>query len=82
MKKGYFGEFGGQFVPETLMGELGALEAAYERAKNDPAFQAELEGYLSTFAGRETPLTYCRNLSRDLGCRVYLKREDLLHGGA
>lgn len=82
MKKGYFGEFGGQFVPETLMGELGALEAAYERAKNDPAFQAELEGYLSTFAGRETPLTYCRNLSRDLGCRIYLKREDLLHGGA
>ncbi|WP_067047402.1 tryptophan synthase subunit beta [Methanofollis ethanolicus] len=82
MKKGYFGEFGGQFVPETLMGELGALETAYERAKNDPAFQAELEGYLSTFAGRETPLTYCRNLSCDLGCRIYLKREDLLHGGA
>ncbi|WP_342679366.1 tryptophan synthase subunit beta [Methanofollis sp. UBA420] len=82
MKKGYFGEFGGQFVPETLMGELGALEAAYGRAKNESAFQAELEGYLSTFAGRETPLTYCRNLSRDLGCRIYLKREDLLHGGA
>lgn len=82
MKKGYFGEFGGQFVPETLMGELGVLESAYERAKNDPAFQTELEGYLSTFAGRETPLTYCRNLSRDLGCRIYLKREDLLHGGA
>lgn len=82
MKKGRFGEFGGQFVSEALMGALAELEGAFLRFGNDPAFLSSLESYLAEFAGRPTPLTFCRNLSQDLGCRVYLKREDLLHGGA
>ncbi|MGA2934678.1 MAG: tryptophan synthase subunit beta [Methanomicrobiales archaeon] len=82
MKKGRFGGFGGQFVSEALMGALGELEEAFQGFGNDPAFLSSLESYLAEFAGRPTPLTFCRNLSQDLGCRVYLKREDLLHGGA
>ena len=82
MKKGRFGKFGGQFVSEALMGALAELEEAFQRFGNDPAFLSALESYLAEFAGRPTPLTFCRNLSQDLGCRVYLKREDLLHGGA
>ena len=82
MRRGRFGAFGGQFVSEALMGALAELEEAYGRFRKDPAFTAELGSYLAEFAGRPTPLTFCRNLSRDLGCRVYLKREDLLHGGA
>ena len=82
MKKGRFGDFGGQFVAESLMGALLELEDAFQRYGNDPGFLSTLESYLSEFAGRPTPLTFCRNLSQDLGCRVYLKREDLLHGGA
>ena len=58
------------------------LEDAYLKIFPGPAFQKELREYLTTYAGRETPLTFCKNLSRDLGCRVYLKREDLLHSGA
>ena len=82
MKKGRFGDFGGQFVSEALMGALSELEEAFQRYGNDPAFLSTLESCLAEFAGRPTPLTFCRNLSQDLGCRVYLKREDLLHGGA
>ncbi len=82
MKKGRFAEFGGQYVPETLMNALEELEAAYERYKNDASFQVMVQQYLQEYAGRPTPLTFCENLSRRLGCRVYLKREDLLHGGA
>lgn len=82
MKAGSFGEFGGQFVPEALMAPLKELACAYDAARADPGFQEELQTYLAEFAGRPTPLTFCRNLSADLGCRVYLKREDLLHGGA
>jgi len=82
VKKGRFGDFGGQFVAESLMGALLELEDAFQRYGNDPGFLSTLESYLSEFAGRPTPLTFCRNLSNDLGCRVYLKREDLLHGGA
>ncbi|HOB17868.1 MAG TPA: tryptophan synthase subunit beta [Candidatus Methanoculleus thermohydrogenotrophicum] len=77
-----FGAFGGQYVPETLMETLVELEEAYRRARQDPTFLRRLSFYLTEYAGRETPLTYCANLSHDLGCRVYLKREDLLHGGA
>jgi tryptophan synthase beta chain len=80
--KGRFGVFGGQFVPEVLMGALDELEEAFLRFGKDPAFLQTLESYLGEFAGRPTPLTFCRNLSEDLGCRIYLKREDLLHGGA
>ncbi|NYT05811.1 MAG: tryptophan synthase subunit beta [Methanomicrobiales archaeon] len=77
-----FGRYGGQYVPETLMGALGDLDEAYRRIRRDPAFEKRLSFLLHEYAGRETPLTYCANLSRDLSCRVYLKREDLLHGGA
>jgi len=82
VKKGRFGDFGGQFVAEGLMGALTELEVAFRRYGDDPAFLSSLGSYLAEFAGRPTPLTFCRNLSQDLGCRVYLKREDLLHGGA
>ncbi|HOJ96442.1 MAG TPA: tryptophan synthase subunit beta [Methanospirillum sp.] len=76
------GEYGGCFVPETLMGALEELEDAYLKILPDKSFQTELNEYLTTYAGRETPLTWCRNVSRDLKCTVYLKREDLLHSGA
>ncbi len=82
MSRGRFGDYGGQYVPETLMGALDELEEAYRRVRGDAGFQERLAFYLHEYAGRETPLTYCENLSRDLSCRVYLKREDLLHGGA
>ncbi|HOT04216.1 MAG TPA: tryptophan synthase subunit beta [Methanolinea sp.] len=77
-----FGEYGGCFVPETLMAALEELEEGFRTIVPGPAFQEEMDYYLHEYAGRKTPLTFCRNLSRDLGCRVYLKREDLLHSGA
>ncbi|WP_394296518.1 tryptophan synthase subunit beta, partial [Methanolacinia paynteri] len=81
-RPGRYGRFGGQYVPETLMFALDELEENYRKFMADERFRAELDGYLKNYAGRETPLTFCRNMSDDLGCRVYLKREDLLHGGA
>ena len=78
---GRFGRFGGAYVPEILMPALEQLEAAFLDAQDDPAFQAELDDLLTTYAGRPTPLTRCRNLGRGKA-RIYLKREDLLHGGA
>ena len=81
-RPGRYGRFGGQYVPETLMFALDELEENYRKFMADKGFRAELDGYLKNYAGRETPLTFCRNMSEDLGCRVYLKREDLLHGGA
>ncbi|HUQ92991.1 MAG TPA: tryptophan synthase subunit beta [Bryobacteraceae bacterium] len=81
--RGHFGEFGGRYVPETLMTPLDMLEAAYVEARKDPAFQSELDELLSTYAGRPTPLYYAKRLSETLGgARLYLKREDLLHTGA
>jgi tryptophan synthase beta chain len=82
VKKGRFGNFGGQFVSEALMEALAELEEAYIRLSHDPAFTETLDLYLAEYAGRPTPLTFCSNLSAELGFRVYLKREDLLHGGA
>lgn len=82
MKKGRFGPYGGQFVPETLMAAVQALEAGRQAVCSTPEFRDELAFYLKEYAGRETPLTFCRNVSADMGCRVYLKREDLLHSGA
>ncbi|MDD1678515.1 MAG: tryptophan synthase subunit beta [Methanomicrobiales archaeon] len=79
---GRFGEYGGQFVPEILMEALIELETAYEQFRLDRRAQATLHHYLTEYAGRPTPLTYCENLSSSLGLKVYLKREDLLHGGA
>ncbi|MCM8781110.1 MAG: tryptophan synthase subunit beta [Candidatus Omnitrophica bacterium] len=81
-KKGYFGDFGGRFVPETLMYALEELEREYLKARKDRRFLKELNYYLSEYAGRPTPLYMARNLSSYLGIRVYLKREDLLHTGA
>ena len=75
---GRFGRFGGCYVPEILMPALEQLEAAFLDAQEDPAFAAELNGLLANYAGRPTPLTRCRNLSAN----IFLKREDLLHGGA
>lgn len=80
---GHFGRFGGMFVPETLMTALKELTVEYEKAKKDPAFQAELTELLKHFAGRETPLYFAERLTESLGgAKVYLKREDLLHTGA
>jgi tryptophan synthase beta chain len=81
-KKGRFGDYGGQYVSETLMNALIELEDAYEKTKGDSAFAADLTALQTEYAGRETPLTFCPNASRDLGCRIYLKREDLVHGGS
>src|SRR5213080_2139700 len=82
-KRGYFGQFGGQYVPETLMPALHELEAAYEEAKEDPAFLEELESYYRHYGGRPTPLYLARRLTDHIGgAQIYLKREDLCHGGA
>ena len=81
--KGRFGEFGGQYVPETLMPAIGELEAAYLDARADPAFEAELAGLLRDWVGRPTPLTDAMRLAAAVGLRrVLLKREDLAHTGA
>jgi tryptophan synthase beta chain len=79
---GHFGPYGGRFVPETLMEPLRELEAAYAEARRDPAFRQELAALLRDFVGRPTPLGLAAHLSDRLGCRVYLKREDLCHTGA
>jgi tryptophan synthase beta chain len=79
---GKFGEFGGMYVPETLMPALEDLTAQFETAVQDATFNARLAELLNDFAGRPTPLYLAENLSRDWGATIYLKREDLLHGGA
>jgi tryptophan synthase beta chain len=79
---GRFGRYGGCYVPEILVPALEQLEAAFLEAEDDPAFNAELQLLLTTYAGRPTPLTRCRNFGAGTGARIYLKREDLLHGGA
>jgi tryptophan synthase beta chain len=80
---GHFGPYGGRFVPETLMAPLEEVERVWREARQDPAFNAELNSLLETYAGRPTPLYFARRLSERLGgARIYLKREDLLHTGA
>ena len=80
----YFGDFGGQFVPEILLPALEQLEKAFIDAQQDEAFQQEFRGLLKNYLGRPTPLSLCRNLPLESpnGTKIYLKREDLLHGGA
>ncbi len=78
----WFGEYGGQFVPEILIPALDQLENAWIESRDDPAFQAEFDRLLHEYAGRPTPLTPCRNLVADTATQIWLKREDLLHGGA
>jgi len=81
--KGHFGAYGGRFVAETLMPNVIALEKAYEKAKRDPAFHAELDGMLKHYVGRESPLYFAERLTQHLGgAKIYLKREDLNHTGA
>jgi tryptophan synthase beta chain len=82
-QKGRFGDFGGRFVPETVMPALHELEDFYARIKNDPEFQDEFSRYLQQYAGRPTLLYYAENLTKHYGkAKIYLKREDLLHTGA
>jgi len=82
-KPGYFGQFGGQFVPEQVKGALDEIVAAYDRYKDDPDFQEELTAHLKDYSGRETPLYYAKKLTKKLGgAKIYLKREDLNHLGA
>ena len=82
-ERGRFGDFGGKFVPETLMAALEELETAYREVKEDQEFQGRLGHLLRTYAGRPTPLYHAENLSRHCGgARIYLKREDLAHTGA
>ena len=82
-EKGHFGIFGGRFVPETLMKAVIELNGAYEEAKKDPAFHAEIARLASEYVGRETPLYFAENLTKHSGgANIYLKREDLNHTGA
>lgn len=78
----YFGEFGGMYVPQILMPALNQLEEAFVSAQKDPEFQAQFIDLLKNYAGRPTALTLCRNLTKGTKAKLYLKREDLLHGGA
>ena len=81
--KGFYGKFGGQFVPETLMTAILELDQAYQEAKQDPGFQAELDALLKNYVGRETPLYFAKRLTQHIGgAKIYLKREDLNHTGA
>jgi tryptophan synthase beta chain len=82
-RPGRFGIYGGRYVPETLMAALVELEQEYDAAKADAAFQTELTSLLNDYAGRPTPLYFCKRLTEQLGgAKIYLKREDLLHTGA
>ncbi|HEY4503361.1 MAG TPA: tryptophan synthase subunit beta [Candidatus Paceibacterota bacterium] len=80
--KSYFGKFGGQFVPETLMPSLLELEESYKKFKKDKNIQAELKNLQQSFIGRPTPLYFAKNLSKITSQKIYLKREDLAHTGA
>ncbi len=80
--RGYFGAYGGMYVPETLMAPLNELIIEYRKAKRDPSFRKELAYYLRAYVGRPTALTYAERMSHLLGVRIYLKREDLCHTGA
>ena len=82
IKEGKFGKYGGIFVPELIIPALEELEEAFLRYKDDEKFTEELEFYLSEFAGRPTSLYFAKNLSKKFGCKIYLKREDMLHTGA
>ena len=82
MVKGRFGRYGGQYVSEMLMSALQELEEAFEKVYHTPGFQREYRELLRDYAGRPTPLYYAKRFSREIGCRIYLKREDLVYGGS
>ncbi len=81
-EKGYYGRYGGRFVPETLIPALEKIERAYQQLAVDPEFQEEMDYYLKNYVGRESPLYLCQRLSQELEVRIYLKREDLNHTGS
>src|SRR6188474_2973125 len=82
-ERGYFGAYGGRFVPETLIPALDELTVAYHEAMSDPVFQQRFMDLQSTYTGRPTPVSYAARLTEQLGgARIYLKREDLAHTGA
>lgn len=82
-KNGYFGEFGGSFIPENLQKVMNIIEKEFLKYKDDPEFNAEYQYYLKEYVGRENPLTYAKNLTEQIGgAKIYLKREDLNHTGA
>src|SRR5215204_100644 len=82
-ERGYWGEYGGRFVPETLVAPLDELTEAYVAARDDVAFRSEFSSLLTNYSGRPTPLTLAARLTESLGgARIYLKREDLNHTGA
>ena len=82
-KDGKFGDFGGKYIPETLTPAIEELEKNYLKIRNDPTFKKELNKFLAEYAGRPTPLYLAKNLTKKIGgAKIYLKREDLLHGGA
>ena len=82
MQNKKYGEYGGQYVAESLMNVLAELETAYNEAINDPKFIEEYNYYLKEYVGRETPLYFAEKLSKKYGTKIYLKREDLNHTGA
>ena len=81
-ESGRFGDFGGMYVPETLVPACQELDRAFRDAWGDPAFRNELDHLLRTYAGRPSPLTECHRLGEELGCRILFKREDLNHTGS
>lgn len=82
-KDGRYGKFGGKYIPETLIPAIEELEYSYQKYSNDPDFKRELSEYLKDYAGRPTPLYFAKNLTKYVGgAKIYIKREDLLHGGA
>src|SRR5579862_3650387 len=82
VRKGRYGAYGGQFVPEVLMPAVQELEHAFDQAWADPDFHPQIDHLAKTYVGRPTPLYHARRLSQELRLRVYLKREDLAHTGA
>jgi tryptophan synthase beta chain len=82
IREGFFGDFGGQYVPETLIPALEELEVQFNKARNDTVFLDEVSRYFNTYIGRPTPVYHAENLSKITGAEIYLKREDLLHTGA
>ncbi|MCX7698487.1 MAG: pyridoxal-phosphate dependent enzyme, partial [Candidatus Goldbacteria bacterium] len=81
-KRGFFGDFGGKFAPETLRYLIDELEKEYKKARKEKKFKDELNYYLKNYVGRPTPLYYAQRLSKKFGAKIYLKREDLCHTGA
>jgi tryptophan synthase beta chain len=82
-ESGHFGIFGGRFVAETLMPNILALEAAYEEAKADPSYRAEMDAHLATYVGRPSPLYFAERLTNYFGgAKIYFKREELNHTGS